>query len=112
MNGMEAAMMVMADSVMAQMSTSPILYVKSVQVPIKGMYAVLTTQATPALTQDVSTFNTTQAFFLTHKHPKDIAQMIDHFSRRLICSLWMMRNGQIAKRKSISAEYAVQVRNN
>lgn len=49
MNGIEAAIMVMADSVIAQMSTSAMLYVKPAQVPIRGMYAVFTTQATPAL---------------------------------------------------------------
>ena len=84
---MEAAMMVMADSVMAQMSTSPMLYVKSAQVPIKGIYAVFTTQATPALVKEVSISITINRYSLAYKHPNDIAQMMGRFSRRFICSL-------------------------
>ena len=49
MKGIDAAMMVIADSVIAHMRTSAMLYVKSAQVPINGKYTVLTTHATPAL---------------------------------------------------------------
>lgn len=49
MKGIDAAMIVIADSVMAQMRTSAMLYVKPAQVPISGRYTVLTMHATPAL---------------------------------------------------------------
>jgi hypothetical protein len=49
MKGIDAAMIVIADSVIAQMRSPAMLYVKSAQVSISGKYTVLTMQATPAL---------------------------------------------------------------